>query len=1114
MKKAFRTDVVRSITHSLSRFFAILMIVALGTGFYTGLRSTSPDMKLTVDDYCDEGRMMDLHGVSTMGFTDEDVAAIRATEGISSVMAGYTVDAISRLDGKDRVIRIHSLPANLSEDNEDYLNRPVVVKGRLPEKSGECVVSKDNLFDSEDVIGSTITLTDKDGSLGDQIKTKEYTIVGIVDSSYYLSFSLGSTELGSGNLDYYMYIPETDFSQPAYTDLFVTVIGAADLSAFSDDYEELVSQASDRLEELADVRTPLRLEGIRAEAQQELDDARQEYEDAKKEADDKLADAEQTLRDAEQEVEDSEQRLADAKQTLQDGEAAWKDGIAEYEDGIASLKEEKEKAEKDLSDAQKQIDDKRTELEDTQTELQASKKELDRGAAQIEQTRLALAQMDLQHQDLIDQLDQAEEDGDQALIDSLAAQIEQLTKTMQPMQLAVDSYDDNLQRVTSGLSAVKDGFAQLDEQQKLLDQSKQEAEDTFTEAEEKLEKAKKQLDKSRTDLDNGYVELQENSQKLTDAKQEIEDGWEEYEAQKQEAEEELDDAKQKLDDGQKELDELEKPTWYWLNRDTNVGFASMSEDSERIASLSTVFPIIFFLVAALVALTTMTRMVEEERTLIGTYKALGYRSRTIMAKYLIYALLATLIGCVLGILVCNSLIPVVCWNSYRIMYTAPDIQMPLNWGYAAAGCAASLLCTLGATFLSCFSILRESPSALMQPKAPKAGKRILLERITPVWKRLTFIHKVTARNLFRYKKRLFMTIIGIAGCTALLLTGFGIKDSVSAVVGLQYSEIFHYDATIQIQSEEEFGETGKAVLEDSKNFSDYLVTDTKLIDITAGEKTQSGYLVVPEQTGRISDFITLRSRIGGKEIPFDKDSAVITEKLASKLGIGVGDTVSLQNSDNEYCDFIITGVTENYIYSYLYIAPEQFEAVMGEAPDYQQIIAVSTAQNEEDESRLSDLLLSQDGVNTVRFTSSLSENFDTMIASLDYVIMVIVLFAGLLAFIVLYNLTNINITERQREIATIKVLGFFDTEVGSYVFRETSILTIIGSLLGLVLGVILHHFTITTVEVDMVMFGREVKPLSFILALALTILFAVLVDLVMYRKLKKVSMVESLKSIE
>lgn len=1114
MKTMFHKEIARSVTHSLSRFFAILMIVALGTGFYVGLRSTSPDMETTVDAYADDSHMMDIHGISTLGFTENDVAAIRQTEGVENVMAGFTADVISRMEGKDQVIRIHSLPRDLSDENGDYLNRPVLVSGRMPEKSGECVVSNQKFFSEGDVLGTTIYLEDTEGDLADQLSQTEYTVVGVVDSAYYLSFSLGSSDLGSGSLDYFMYVPEEDFTQSVYTDLFLTVKDAAALSAFSDEYADLVEQTSDHLTDLAEERTPIRLQEIRDEAQEAIDDAQQEYDDAKAESDQKFAVAEQKLKDAEAEIAENEEKLDDAETTLSDGERAYQQGKKEYEDGVTQLKQQKEDTAKQFEEAQKQIDEARPGLEDSLSQLEEAQQKLTDQKPQIDEARELLDQLTAQHIELIDQLNAAEDAGDDALTAQLEAQIKALTDQIDPLGQTILTYDASQEQVTAQLQQVKDGITQLDGSQKDLDEGKKGAQKQFEEAEKKLSDAKTKLDKSRKDLDNGYADLETGRQQLADAKLEVKNGWDEYEEQKLEAEEKLADAKQKIEDGKAELDGLEEPTWYWLDRNTNVGFASLTNDADRIASLSTVFPIIFFLVAALVALTTMTRMVEEERTLIGTYRALGYSNVSIMSKYLIYAFSATLIGSVIGILICNFFIPIVCWNSYRIIYTAPDIITPFRPLYILAGCGASLLCTLGATFLSCFSTLRETPAALMQPKAPKAGKRILLEKIPAIWKRFNFIHKVTARNLFRYKKRLFMTIVGISGCTALLLTGFGIKDSVSDIVGLQYSKIFQYDTSVSLGSEEDLSGDTKALLENPDYFTHILSLHTQSVELKAGNKTQTVNLTVPKDSAAFSSFVSLQPRNSNQTIAFGANSAVITEKAAKLLGVSVGDTVSFQNSKDRYCDVTITGITENYIDHYLYLSPQIYEQVSGDKPEYTQIWAKSTAEDTQTENRLSDLLLAQDGVNTVNFISSLSDNFDTMISSLNYVIMVIVLFAGLLAFIVLYNLTNINITERLREIATIKVLGFYDREVSAYIYRETGFLTLLGGALGLIMGVVLHRFTIATVEVDMVMFGRQIAPMSFIWAILLTALFTVLVDLVMYRKLKKISMVESLKSIE
>ena len=530
-------------------------------------------------------------------------------------------------------------------------------------------------------------------------------------------------------------------------------------------------------------------------------------------------------------------------------------------------------------------------------------------------------------------------------------------------------------------------------------------------------------------------------------------------------------------------------------------------------SISTVFPLIFFLVAALVALTSMTRMVEEERIQIGTYKALGYSNAKIASKYLIYAAFASILGSITGIAVGFQVLPQVVWYAYGILYHAPSLVIPLNLGLALAAAFSSIACTMLATYAACRATLAESPANLMLPRAPKAGKRILLERVGPVWRRMSFIWKVTARNLFRYKKRFFMTVIGIAGCTSLLLTGYGVRDAVEEIVGKQFDEVYIYNTTFGLKTPEVKPGLA-ALLADSSKFSKSMKASNKTTDITANGKSFSAAIFVPEEPKLLKSMIHLNDRVSRADIPFGDNSVVITEKLANQLHVGVGSSITVKNSADHEVSFRVTGVTENYVYHYAYISPSLYESTMGEKPDYNEVDAICTVTEEAQKKELTQSVMSQEGVGTLTYTKEIISRYDSMIQSMNVIVLVLIISAGMLAFIVLYNLTNINVTERQRELATIKVLGFFDKEVSAYIFRETALLTIIGCIFGLGLGILLHAFVVQTAEVDMIMFGRVIKPLSYVWSAAFTLLFGVIVNLVMYRKLKRIDMEESLKSVD
>lgn len=1345
--KAFHKDVLRAVTHSWSRFLALFVIVALGAGFYSGLRTTAPNMRATADAYYDDTRFFDVRLVSTFGFTDDDVEAIRATEGVESVMAGYSADWLVRMGEKDVVTRLHSLPSDLSEDNEEYLNRPTLKEGRMPENPGECVVSVGGADDATGLaIGDTVTIEDTDGSLGDTLARSEFTVVGFVESSYYLSMSLGTSTVGSGTLGRYLYVLEDDFSQEYYTDLYLSVEGSRELDTFSGAYEELVQPVLDSLEDLAGVRAEIRYGEIRDEAEETLADAEQTYEEEKAKAEKELDDAYQELLDGEQELEDAEQELldgeqeledakreledartelADGRQELLDGQAEYEDGVrqleegkADYEDGVRQLEEakdewsdgwseyltglneyehnaslveqQKEEAYEQFADARKQIQDGQKELEEARKLLAEQKgsyesakqflsgveqviavKEAQGGgeeggeggdqairddadaqeflassgeassasggtvtalgsmtiasdaeAAQFLQylsglgtdaqaISAALGQLDdaglscfhgylegviagtsdeTQKQQLtalLAMVEQAQgsggdpDPGDSLTEDEIPAFLEKLAGMseseaaqvllgldLDSLYLLRDYLESAVQQYEDGKAQISQANWQLTEAKREYEEQKKEVDDAFAEADAQLADAKAQLDDAKQQLDDGWqeildgeqeladakAEIEENEQKLLDAKteieegwqelldgeaeiadgeqqiaeneqklidgradleegrQELDDGWQEYEDGRQEAEQELADGRQEIMDGRDELASLERPEWYVLGRGTNVGYASFEGDCDRMESLSTVFPTMFFLVAALVALTTMTRMVDEERGVIGAYKALGYGRLRIASKYLIYAAVPSVLGSLFGIILGNQTLPRICWSAYLMMYRGPDLLVVHQPVFNTIGCVASAACTLGATAFACRSELRETPASLLQPKAPKAGKRIFLEYIRPLWKRLKFTQKVTCRNLFLYKRRLFMTIVGIAGATGLLLTGFGIKDSVSGIVEKQYSEIYLYDTIVSLK-DNEVSDGAREIL-DGDSFDGWMTVMKKSTDLMAGDASYSGYVLVPENAEDLGTYINLRDRKTGESVEFTEGSVLVTEKLAGLLGVDVGGTITIENESGRRVDFTVTGIVENYVYHYLYISPELYESEMNEPFEPSEIDAVCVETNGEAREAIAAQLQEQEGVATAGFTEDTRASFDDLVESLNSIILVIIFCAGALAFVVLYNLTNINVTERQRELATIKVLGFRDGEVAGYIYRETSLLTILGCAVGLAFGVLMHSFVIQTVEVDMVMFGRTVEPLSFVYSALLTLLFAVIVDLVMYPKLKKIDMVESLKSVD
>jgi putative ABC transport system permease protein len=687
----------------------------------------------------------------------------------------------------------------------------------------------------------------------------------------------------------------------------------------------------------------------------------------------------------------------------------------------------------------------------------------------------------------------------------LAAARTQLDSAKTQLEAGWREYNEKSTELAAGKSqlagakrTIDEGFATLTEKQVQL-----------ADAREKIASARSQLADARQSIADGRATLAEKQQELAD-------GETDYASAKAEAETKLSDGKAKIEDAEAQLADLAVPTWYVWDRQNNVSCASFQGNVNKVAALAKVFPVFFFLVAALVVLTTMTRMVDEERLQIGTMKALGYANGAIMAKYLFYSLAAALTGAITGLAVGFQVFPTVIWNAYAMIYYQPSFSAPWRWNYALVSGGALVGCALAATYVACHATLRESPAALMRPRAPKAGKRVLLEYCTPLWNRLSFSYKVTVRNLMRYKKRFWMTVVGVAGCTALLLTGFGISDSINGIITKQYNSVYSYDlmTTVQHPEDTSSGEVSE-LLFGGGEITQSLVTATEKVNESMPDGTsKEAYLMVPEDRSALEDFIHLRERVSRKKITLGTEGVVLTEKFADALKAGVGDKVTLQNSDGAEASFTVTGVTENYVYNYIYLSEQAYAQGFGTAPKWNAVLSRlnDTAQAEHD--ALSAELLGMAEVSSVNFTADTTRTVLNMLNSINAIVVVVVICAAALAFVVLYNLTNINIAERVKEIATIKVLGFYDPEVSAYVMRENIVLSLIGAVFGLGGGVLLHRFVILTVEVDNIMFGRTIDFSSYVYAFVLTMAFSMLVNAIMSRKLKKISMVESMKAPE
>ncbi len=1120
MKKSYRKVIVREVTHTLSRFLAIFGIVALGVGFLASLLATTPDMRASTDRYYDETNMFDIRVVSPLGLTSRDVDAIRSTDGVAGVMPLYSADAMITIPaGEDVVTHIQSLPLSLLDtDSGDYQNRVILTEGRMPETPGEVVMETSKMSTYGLEIGDTLTLSEDNEDLSDTLGSTTFTIVGKVKSAYYFSVEQETSTVGDGTVALILYTGEDSFTLDIYTSIFALVDGAKDLTAFSQSYDDAVQPLMDTLEELGQGQSVLRREEVVEEAQKELDDAQKEYDQEKQEAEEQLADAQEELDDAQKQIEDGEKELEDNREKLQENQQQLEDGRAAYESGLEQYTSGLEQWQAGLEELERQKADFQTTIQEKQQELDSARQELDAAKEKLEQFQ---SQLDFLAQTIKEKSQDIQDALDQGLITEEQAQ--ELRETvLAPLQQRYDSgkaaYDQGLQEYTERERQWADGQSQLEA-------GKVEANAQFAEAQKKLDATEAQLAGAKAELDaslktittgekelaSGREQLDQAEKELEDAKAELADGRAEYEDAKQEADQKLADGQKQLDDARDEIQKIDAGEWMVLNRHTNPSYVSFDSNAEKVESIAKVFPIFFFLVAALVALTTMTRMVEEERVQIGTLKALGYSKPAIMSKYMIYAGAATVCGCVFGLLVGFQVFPTVIWGAYEIMYDLPPLIISFNPTYASLSSAAAILCTMLATWSACSSTLREAPARLMLPKTPKAGKRVFLERIPFIWNHLSFTHKVTARNLIRYKKRFFMTVIGIAGCTALLLTGFGLRDSISDIVDKQFGEIFLYNLSVTVKDGD------NQPVEDflSSNAEATLRVHQSSADLTGKDADpHTAVLYVPSDSTRIFEFITFRERKSGKPLPFTEEGALLTEKLAEEMKVKAGDTITVENGDGQTAQVTVSGITENYVQGYLYMSSALYSECFHQDPEFNSIVARVADDSKENRDRISTELLKNSQVVSLSFTTVLSQSFGDMIANIDYIVMVLIICAGLLAFVVLYNLTNINITERQKEIATLKVLGFYNREVGAYIFRETGILSIIGTGVGLILGIFLHAFVVQTAEVEMVMFGRDIYLMSYVLAALLTLVFSALVDAVMVRKLKKIDMVESMKAGE
>lgn len=1079
MPATYLKDIFREIKISLGRFLSILCIVAIGVAFFAGIKASAPDMKNSADTYFDKYNVQDIQVYSTIGLTKKDVAAIKKIKGVKSVQPSFSMDTLSQIDSTQMVIKV------ISYGIDQKMNKVRVVEGRMPERENECLVeasSATNKLYGTFHIGDTIKLqSGTDEALSKSLKHTKFKIVGTCYNPNYLSYEKGSSNIGSGTVNSFIYIQNTNVLKDYYTEVDVCVKGAKDLDCYSDEYFDVVDPVLKKIKKISNKQIDARIQSY----QSELDEKKQEATNKFKDAENQFNDAQNKIDSGLSEIQSNELKLQNSKDQINQG---WNEYYANLQllDNIPTLQ-----------NAIAQIEESEKKL----PELLSQKEHVENGLQQINaegdlNTKRTLIQNAIDFIDIA--LKKLENYPDSSDAETIRIKLNEKKELLQGQLSLIDQaiakkaeLEAILPQIQSGIEQIQAGVAKKAELQSQLNQ---------------LLNAKNELNNAYVSLINGQAQYEDGVSKIEDAKNELNKSIEQLTLSKAEFNIQKHDALRELSDAQLEIDKMEGK-WIVLDRNSHYSYRDYGACADRMDGIAKVFPVFFFLVAALVCMTTMTRMVDEQRNEMGTLKALGYSKLQIASKYIIYALIASILGSILGCSLGMYLFPTVIFNAWNTLYNIDQIKFLFQPGLILLASGSVTGITLLATLYSIYSELIEMPSQLMRPKAAKAGKKILLERITFIWKRLSFLQKVTARNIFRYKKRFFMTIIGIAGCSALLVAGFGINDSISDIVNQQYNVIYHYDATVSAKTSEITSQ-----IKSLKGVKDVYEEDHLAVTTKIENKDISTTVHIISNDKKFKDFCTLFN--GNKEFDLDDSSVLISQKMATKLNKKAGDTIKIKDANNKVIKAKIKGVFTNYVGHHIYASESLYKSWNTNAKTTHIYLIKSKKTTKKFERNLGNKIMNIDGVQSVTFYSSLQKNFKDMIKSISYIVVVLVISAACLAFVVLYNLSNVNISERKREIATIKVLGFTRKEVDAYINRETILLTILGSLIGLGIGIGLHHLIMNLAEMDDIMFGRTINSISYVISFVMTIGFNAIINLCMHKKLNNIQMVESLKAVE
>lgn len=1059
---------IKEIFVNRKRFISIMLMALLGVGFFAGLVASGPDMRDSLDKFLDDTNTYDINIVSTLGLTNEDVDEIKKIKNTENVHGIYSKDISFKTDDKEFIFK--------AIEYSEKINTPILLDGKLPENNNECVVEQDFLIDSGFKIGDNIEI-DED----DELKANSFKIVGSVKSPIYVSMERGTTSLGDGTIDYYLYLNKDVFDMDYYPNIYLNVNSAKIEKITTNKYNELVENVYKDIENIKEERETQRYNNIKEEASEKLQESIDEYEKGKKEG-------EEELKKAKDKIEDSEKEIKNAENELETGKTKAKKEISNAKAEISSSENKLKKSEKEYeeglekySKGVKEYNSNKSKLESSLDVLNDNLKKLKDLKEEIEK-QIALIEDEIKNGNL--------ENEDKLVL---------LKNQLSDLNSNIKEIESNKNKINNELSSAE---KELNKTKKALDSAKKEIDNGYKE----LEKGKKELSSRESSLNNQFAKAEKE---IEDGKKEIEDAKETLEKEEKKFNEEIKDAEKEIEDAKEDIEGIKEGKWYIFDREDDTGFSSFIDSINSMNNIATLFPIIFYLVAILISSTSMSRMVEEERGDIGTLKALGYSNLRIINKYIAYSLLSTVLGGIIGMFIGFILIPTVVWENYSIIYYLPEFYPKLRFSYGILGTVIAVICITGSTVHSAYKELKDEPSSLMRPKSPKMGKKVILEKIPFIWKRLNFSSKTTVRNVFRYKKRALMTIIGISGCTALILAGFGLRDSIKDIAEYQYGRVFEYDLVVSLNKEDE---ELVNLVKNSDIVESVSLTDSLSGSISAEEIKRDTSIIVVENTEDFKNVANLRDIDSGNIIDLSNEGVLISDKLASLLEIEKGENITLTDSDNNEFEYKVLGIVENYIGHYVYINKDLYESKENDFNINTLFIKYKEGNN--DNEAFEEMLLDDNSVTSITVVENSLEHVRDLLKSLDLVVMILIVSSALLAFVVLYNLANVNISERVKEIATLKVLGFYDKEVDNYINRESIILTCIGIVIGLIAGVFLTGFVISTCETENMRFARNILLHSYIYSILITSVFSIIVNFATHFVLKKINMVESLKSIE